>query len=797
MMISLLFNTQVSISAILRLIPKTALLIILSLFCFFTNSIYAENFFLKQIIIETKNPIELEAASTATFQSLSKKNTNPVLNKYKITHIDTLLKNSPVNFNQFQQNNSEKIKDLNNYYLIYFEDNIDIEKTIQELGESENIINAQPNFKYKLLEEPNDHYYSYQWNMPQINMQKAWEVTKGAASINIAIIDSGIDWQHEDLKNNIWQNKNEIINGLDDDGNGYADDIYGWDLFADLEGDYLIMDNNPMDNKGHGTHIAGIAAAETNNSIGVAGIAPNCKLMAIKAYNKTFGSSTYLIMKGVEYAKNTNAHVINISMGQDYYRSPSRDIALENMINSALYKNIPVIVAAGNDDVTINYNLTPASCTGAIVVAAVLNSNDKASYSNYGNYIDFAAPGGSSGSGGIFSTYKSNNYLRINGTSMSAPHVAGAAALIKSAFPDISTKNLRQALANTATDLGSTGWDKYYGYGLIDPYKALLSLDTNTPTASHAIPATANSGSYVTVTLNVIDDLKSELWPSVNCYYRYKYLDSQLSTWNTTKFIKDSDLFYKEIETPTNCQEIQYHFDINDAVESHNQTLPKTNPETTYFSFPVRDLTGPNITFYINDNDYFSKYENLKVTITDNISIDINSLEFSIISNQTQTFAYNTSSIFSFTDPDLNIDLSEINLDDGVKFKVSIKDTSDNLSQKEVMLKISNQLKLFGPEGENSPILNSPNPFDPQTETTKLCFQISTDAEIDIYIYSLNLQLVKKYNKSLYAGYHEIEWDGIDNGNDIVPNGVYILIIKASANGQTVIKRNKIAVLRN
>jgi subtilisin family serine protease len=320
---------------------------------------------------------------------------------------------------------------------------------------------------------PNDPYYwstgtwgqSYPdlWGLRKLNAEAAWDQTTGSASIIVADIDTGVDRNHPDLAPNIWVNPREIPgNGIDDDGNGYVDDVYGWD--------WVNNDNDPMDDNGHGTHTVGTIAGVGNNGQGVVGVNWTSKVMALKFLDSS--GSGYLAngIKALQYAADMGARVASNSWGCQC-QSP----ALDDGVQYARDRGVVVVVAAGNSNLDA-LDFSPASADGAITVAASDPNDARASFSNWGEKIDVAAPGVD-----ILSTRSSQDtlcaprgyvvntiYCRLSGTSMATPHVAGLAALLLARNPALGPEEVRQLLRRGAVDLGAAGKDPSFGYGRID-----------------------------------------------------------------------------------------------------------------------------------------------------------------------------------------------------------------------------------------------------------------------------------------------------------------------------------------
>lgn len=303
----------------------------------------------------------------------------------------------------------------------------------------------------------------------------------GSADVVIAIIDTGVDYNHIDLRNNIWVNSAEIPgNGIDDDGNGYVDDVYGWDFVGD--------DNDPMDDNGHGTHVAGIAAAE-NNKTGTVGVAYNCKIMCLKAGNSSGYFNNSDIAEAIQYAYMNGASVINMSFG-----GSSISIAVEDALMAA-YNQCVLVAAAGNDSLCNNLGCKihePLGLVGVSYPAALpyvigvmscnANGTTRSAFSNFDHYpygtveYEVYACGEQ-----IPSTWPNNKYATLSGTSMACPVVAGIAAVLRSTYPDrevYSNKYIQSQIVNTGTKHAYV--DDYVGidggHTVADLYEALTYI---------------------------------------------------------------------------------------------------------------------------------------------------------------------------------------------------------------------------------------------------------------------------------------------------------------------------------
>ncbi|HML04648.1 MAG TPA: S8 family serine peptidase, partial [Methanobacterium sp.] len=342
-------------------------------------------------------------------------------------------------------------------------ENMSLSEALGIYRQNSNVIYAEPNYICNNLVYPNDPSIGLQWGLNRTNMPSAWNLTTGSSNVIIAVIDSGVDLDHPDLKGNLWINTGEIPNnGKDDDGNGYIDDYYGWNFDGD--------NNNVTDDNGHGTHVAGIIAASGNNTQGVTGVMWNATIMPLKFLDKNGNGYISDAVKAIDYATKMGAFIINCSWG-----GPSYSKALEDAIKAS---NALVVCAAGNEftsediDASPNY---PASYTASniITVAAVDKYDNLCSFSNYGiNSVDVAAPGAS-----IYSTWPGARYFYMQGTSMATPYVSGLAGLIKSLHPELSALQVKYTILDNVDPVASlTG--KILTGGVINAFNSLNNIIT-------------------------------------------------------------------------------------------------------------------------------------------------------------------------------------------------------------------------------------------------------------------------------------------------------------------------------
>jgi subtilisin family serine protease len=373
-----------------------------------------------------------------------------------------------------------------NIYTIEYSSPQDPEALAKELAKNPDVIWAEPRYLYKASLTPNDSSYSKQASLAVIKASEGWDIETGNSGVIIAIVDTGVDWQHEDLSSKIWSNADEIAgNGFDDDGNGFDDDVRGWD-FGGLSGE---SDNNPReDQPDHGTHVAGIAAAATNNAKGIAGVGYNCSIMPVKtSRNDVRDNGTALISYGYEgiyYAAQNGAKVINCSWGGYSYSAFGQEV-----INYAINHGALVVAAAGNDNSGDTHY--PSGYSEVLSVAATYNNDARAGFSNYGPTIDVTAPGAS-----ILSTWQSNTYLTTGGTSMSSPHAAGLAGLLFAHFPSYTARQIREVLRVNSDNIDALNPNYKYklGHGRINVVNALNKVNSESVRLSNYILSDAEYG---------------------------------------------------------------------------------------------------------------------------------------------------------------------------------------------------------------------------------------------------------------------------------------------------------------
>ncbi len=364
----------------------------------------------------------------------------------------------------------------------------DLELLAAELQKDASVEYAEPDYLIPLEAIPSDSLFARQQYLPQIKAPQAWEIGRGDSSVIIAIIDSGTDWQHPDLAANVWRNVDEILDGLDNDNNGFIDDVRGWDFVDGAPNAYpgedaATPDNDPMDFAGHGTGVAGVAAAVTNNARGIAALSWNVKLMPLRVgWLRIDGVSLVDVAwtaAAFVYAADNGAHVANLSAGS------SRVVA--EAAAYAFQKGVVITGAAGNasNEEAFGLNTTPFTLS----VAGVNDSDEYASYTSFGDWVKVCAPSGDlkRRRPGILTTFLNHGFEELQGTSFAAPLAASLAALVKSQHPGWSPAQITFQVVETADNIDALQPDYLQGKlgrGRINAQRALTETVIAAPQIS-------------------------------------------------------------------------------------------------------------------------------------------------------------------------------------------------------------------------------------------------------------------------------------------------------------------------
>ncbi|MDN5354510.1 MAG: serine protease [Candidatus Cloacimonadota bacterium] len=364
-------------------------------------------------------------------------------------------------------------------YRLTLTDNRQIESAIAKLDQIESIRYAEFDQINRLTYIPNDPLFGSQWHHQNIMSEFAWDYSFGSNDVIVGIVDTGIKWNHPDLRDNIWVNQPELDagmtinwengtvsggNGVDEDGNGKVDDVIGWDFYSNTNQSYQFYVAND-----HGTHVAGCVGAVGDNTLGVAGASMNVKLISSR-HAPTSSNSSYISagLSGIYYCVDSGADFINCSFG-----GGGSGNSYELAADYAIDHNSLIIAAAGNDNTNNAFTPQyPSDATNAVSVAATGPGDIRANFSNYGPPIDVAAPGVD-----IKSTIiAGNSYASYQGTSMASPIVAGVAALAKSLHPELSGAEMRQRLMDTCDYIDdiNPGFEGMLGSGRVNSFQALM-----------------------------------------------------------------------------------------------------------------------------------------------------------------------------------------------------------------------------------------------------------------------------------------------------------------------------------
>jgi subtilisin family serine protease len=498
------------------------------------GGVYAADFIPGQVIILSNKPL----STLSNVSTLSGAYTHLSLAGTGIESIKSLLVNVPTpksSISAQSTSGSGSVPQMPPMYIAKLDKTAVMTDVIKSVSQLPGIRHVQPNYVYTTKLAPNDDFYdgtcvanhSLQTCTPSsgncayssslgkcvvqsdyletIKLPEGWDTTTGSTSVIIAIIDTGVDWDHVDLTDNIAINANENTgtSSVDDDpdgGNGFIDDIRGWDFVnttlptgfsADGSEDYLLADNDPSDVNGHGTHVAGIASASTNNNLGVSGVGFNTKILPLRAgYSvikdsdgETYGLfNTDSIVSALAYAADNGAQVANMSFGAIIGtddESEVTDQALQDAVDYALDKDVLLVAAAGNSSVDVDTSgakVVPASYSGVLTVSATTHDGTFDSrYSNFGDSVDIAAPGST-----ILSTAIDDNLQFLTGTSMAAPVVAGAAGLLLSIDNSLTRQEVFELLTRSATIVEGKSESTNYGKGLLNVQQAIGFLSPST-----------------------------------------------------------------------------------------------------------------------------------------------------------------------------------------------------------------------------------------------------------------------------------------------------------------------------
>ncbi|MBU1985089.1 S8 family serine peptidase, partial [bacterium] len=331
---------------------------------------------------------------------------------------------------------------------------------------------------------PNDPFYGQQWGLVAMEAEAAWNITRGDPSVAIAVLDLGVDFTHPELVHCRWENAAERsgVAGVDDDGNGFVDDVYGWDF---VEGDGEPWSQLLDGDEAHGTHVAGLAAAARNNGQGIAGLAPDCKIMGVRVGHH--GQIPYGY-DGIYYACRSGAKVINCSWGGEFESAYERDV-----VQYAAEMGCVIVASAGNSATSQEHY--PAGIEGVLSVAATRIGDFAADFTQYGSWVKVSAPGVA-----MLSTFNTpgggHSYGTWQGTSMSAPLVAATCALVKSRFPQMTGRHLMARVMGTADPIDGKNptLEGQIGLGRVNAWRALADSAAGIRVVDDSLTETSGNG---------------------------------------------------------------------------------------------------------------------------------------------------------------------------------------------------------------------------------------------------------------------------------------------------------------
>lgn len=641
---------------------------------------------------------------------------------------------------------------LADYYKLVFPKERDVLEVVREFNLDPNVIYAQPNYIYRAYKTiPNDEHYGSQWGLTKIRADDAWDRTTGSSKTVIAVIDTGVDYNHEDL-----QGKVDTVNDYD----------------------YVNNDNDAMDDEGHGTGVAGVIAAMTDNSVGIAGVDWQAKILPLKVMYPVLGQpaagTTDDIIAGIEAAQNYGAHIVNMSFGS---ASADFDIAMKEVVNEAFNKGCVLVAAAGNDGVEDkNY---PAANKHVLAVAAT-DQNDLRSVwsptrsSNYGTWIDVSAPGSN-----IYTTKRGGGYDSESGTSLAAPFVAGLAGLIKAVNPGLTNQQIMDKIkANTDNiDSLNPNYAGKLGTGRINAYLAVAGAVANI--------TSPESGAYVKGKIDIL---------------------GTASGWDFSRYVLEalqSGVFVATIETSTSSVE---------SGKLGNWETTGVNGEHTIRLRVFTNKTGTE------EDEVLVYVDNITPEVEITYPIDGATIEGKVTIRGTAKDRYFERYVLEYgegTSPSSfeKIKESYVSVDTGVlgtwetagleglyTIRLTAYDKADTSATKSITVNI--QLAPPTKEAEPQPSLPLtyalPNPFI-RTVTSEVTFNYSLQGNFNTKIYLFDLSGNLIWQKSYLAGENggksganNPPWDGKDHFGANVPNGVYLYQIVTD---NRVIAKGKIIVL--
>ncbi|MBS4200622.1 S8 family serine peptidase [Bacillus sp. FJAT-49732] len=627
------------------------------------------------------------------------------------------------------------------FSLVTFQDERDPIKIAEELLKHKEVEFVEPNYKVKTEYTPSDPNYKNQWYLKKIQMPKAWDITKGSSQITVAVIDSGVQINHPDLKGKIVFPYNVVTRGKN-----FTPDA-------------------------HGTHVAGIIAASMNKT-GVAGIAPNVKIMPINVF-KGENADMYDVAVAVVYAADHGANVINMSLGSESY-----SYVLDYAAEYAKSEGVVLIAAAGNSD--SYWETYPAALPSVLGISATNKNDNITDFSNYGTYIDLAAPGQD-----IYSTYTGSSYKNMSGTSMASPVVSGVAALILSKNPLLSADQVYNILKNSSVDLGSKGWDHFYGYGRVDAYKALQKTSAPISNINLNTNFTVDGSKKNTFSLSVHKGAKLSLYVQDSKGKTVKTLIKS-KVWNQSKASASWDGKQDNgTYAPTGTYKVIAKLTNGKETVSKTNTFKLTNKIKIAVKMNSSAAFSPKVTSKLTVSYYLNKSGKVTAKIYDNK----NKLIKTLLNN----------SATSAGDRKLTWDgknsKGQLVKDGNYKLVVSAMDSAKVKSNDATM---SIKVDTVKPTATIS-LLTSPYKIDGKSKPV-LKVTVKEKVNMTTYVMTEKGSKIKQLtnNKSYNPGAITLNWNGKnDKGINVAEGKYYILVEVKDAVGNKLSTKSKLFVLQD
>lgn len=641
-----------------------------------------------------------------------------------------------------------KLPDLTLIYKLSLPPEADVIKAAREYQQDPNVEYAEPNGIMRALITPNDPRYPNQWGLPQIGAPNAWGATTGSSEPVIGVVDTGADYNHEDLMGKI---------------------ILGYD--------FVNNDNDPMDDNGHGTHISGIAAALTNNSVGVAGLNWNGKILAVKTLDASGTGTILKVAQGINYAAEHNAKIINMSFGDYTDWSTIKDAVIY-----AYNKGCLLVAAAGNED-TSN-PCYPAAYNDYVIAVAATDGNDKRSVwgadlaSNYGSYIDVCAPGS-----GIWSSWLSNNYRSKDGTSMATPFVSALLSMLSAINPGSTQTQLRIRLQDSCDNIDALnpGFAGQLGHGRINAAKTLGS-----PAAQITSPTVQ---SFISGTVNIVG---SAFGSNFNFYTLSIGLGSspaayETLTVKTTAVAADTLYTLNTAAYPDGAYTLKLAVQTADPYTSEAvtvTTIDNTNPLAQI----TRPISGESVRGIVTIEG-----------LADDTNFEYYTVDYSYNYTPNNFIQIITSNTKQPGGPLCTWDTTGIKGEYNIRLRA--KDRAQNLSSGTIIV---NVLETNVPDVNvtNHPQA-SPNPFNPVLQgSTYLHYKLSDNYAVTIYLFDMGGNLI--WQKSCAAGSEGgkigdnlVAWNGNNLYGEMVNNGLYFFKVTSQMAGyKKVLGSGKVIILR-